>query len=54
MGLFKKKLQPVVTELKCPAEGCSFTSDHAESLKRHVDWKHPELAQNVEKSQKVD
>ncbi len=49
MGLFKKKQQPAITELKCPAEGCTFTcSDHI-TLKRHTDWKHPELTQTAVK-----
>jgi len=48
MNLFKKKKQqPVITELKCPAEGCSFTCDDHISLKRHTDWKHPELTRST-------
>ena len=50
MGLFKKKKQqPAVTELKCPVEGCSFTCNVPRMLKRHTDWKHPELAQTAVK-----
>jgi hypothetical protein len=52
MGLFNKKKEKVSnnTELRCPAAGCSFTcSDHV-SLKRHLDWKHPEMAQSVKKN----
>jgi len=44
MGLFKKNERPVVTELKCPSEECSFTCNDDNSLKRHVEWKHPELS----------
>jgi len=49
MGLFKKKKRhkPVITRLECPAEGCSFTCDDLKMLKRHTDWKHPELTQNA-------
>jgi hypothetical protein len=45
MGLFKKKPKPVVSELKypCPAEGCPLVYDDPVTLKRHVDWAHPEL-----------
>lgn len=51
MGLFgkKKERKPVITELKCPAEGCSFTCDDEITLKKHTDWKHPELAKNKAK-----
>jgi len=49
MGLFKKKEQPVYTELKCPVEGCLMTCNDVDSLKRHTEWKHPELAQTTEK-----
>ncbi len=48
MGLFKKK-KPTITELKCPAAGCPFTCDDPHTLKRHTDWKHPELTQSVKK-----
>lgn len=47
MGLFKKKRAP--TELKCPAEGCSFTTNDPVDLKKHIDWKHPELTQHLKK-----
>ena len=49
MGLFKKKERLIITELKCPAEGCSFTCNDHNSLKRHMDWKHPEHAKSGEK-----
>ena len=46
MGLFKKKQQhSIIRELKCPAEGCPFTCNDPGLLKRHTDWKHPELTQ---------
>ena len=46
MGLFKKKQRPTtITELKYPAEGCTFTCRDRITLKKHTDWKHPELAQ---------
>lgn len=46
MGLFKKKEQkPITTELKCPVEGYDFTCTDLKTLKRHTDWKHPELKQ---------
>ena len=48
MGLFKKKA-PTVTELKCPAEGCSFTTSNPTDLKKHIDWKHPQLTQHLKK-----
>ena len=50
MGLFKKKQRLAVNELKCPAAGCSFSCDHPELLRKHVGWKHPDLAPNREKS----
>jgi len=49
MGLFKKKQQPTITEIKCTAEGCSFTCNDLKTLKKHTDWKHPELPQSVKK-----
>ena len=49
MGLFKNKQQPTITELKCPAEECSFTCNDPKMLKRHTDWKHPELTQTAVK-----
>jgi len=50
MGLFKKKQPPGVTEIKCPAEGCPFTCNHPDLLKKHLEWKHPELAKSEERS----
>ena len=45
MGLFDKKKQPPKpTEVTCTAEGCNFICSDASSLKKHMDWKHPELA----------
>jgi len=49
MGLFKKKQKPIVTELKCPAEGCPFICNDPDTLKRHTDWKHPEIAKTTNK-----
>jgi hypothetical protein len=50
MGIFKKNSKrPAVTELKCPSTGCSFTSYSDRDLKRHIEWKHPELLGNSEK-----
>jgi len=37
MSLFKKKVKQVVTELKCPAEGCTFTCYDSPGLKRHLE-----------------
>ena len=48
MGLFKKKQLTTLTEIKCPAEGCSFTCTELRMLERHVGWKRPELKQKVE------
>ncbi len=48
MGLFKKK-QSAITELKCSEEGCTFTCDDNVTLKRHMDWKHPQKVQNKTK-----
>ena len=52
MAFFKKqKKQPAMaTELKCQVEGCSFTTPSPEYLKRHLDWRHPELAQGQKKA----
>jgi len=44
MRLFKKKPARTTTELKCPAEGGPFTCSDPVTLKKHTDWKHPELA----------
>jgi len=41
--MFWKKKAPRITTLKCPAEGCPFTCDSPALMKRHSDWKHPEL-----------
>ncbi|UCC17757.1 MAG: hypothetical protein JSU58_04175 [Dehalococcoidales bacterium] len=46
MNIFKKKAKQNATELRCPAEDCSFTCNDSPSLKRHVEWKHPELTPN--------
>jgi hypothetical protein len=48
MGFFKKKVQPVAVERKCPAEGCVFTVYDEIALKKHIEWKHPELKGNSE------
>ena len=45
MNFFKKKEKPVVTEHQCPAEGCSYTTTELSDMKKHLEWKHPELAQ---------
>lgn len=47
MGLFKKKGKPVATELTCPVEGCYFICPDHISLKRHLEWKHPDLKTNT-------
>ncbi len=44
MGLFKKKQRPTTTEIKCPVAGCPFTCTDLATLRKHTDWKHPELA----------
>jgi len=49
MGFFKKKQQPAITELRCPAKGCAFTCNDPKLLERHIDWKHPELTQTTVK-----
>jgi len=49
MGLFKKKQRATITELKCPVEGCLFTCDDQITLKKHTDWKHPELTKSLKK-----
>ena len=50
MGLFGKKKETVkLTEVKCPAEGCDFACDDAHTMKRHTDFKHPEMAKQAEK-----
>jgi len=49
MGLFKKKKKQATTELKCPAAGCPFTCSDPVTLKKHTEWKHPELAKTAGK-----
>ena len=49
MGLFKKKQRPTTTEIKCPVEGCYFTCSDHNTLKKHMDWRHQELAKTVSK-----
>ncbi len=49
MGLFKKAQRPAITELHCPVSDCSFTCDDAVTLKKHTDWKHPQLSQPQKK-----
>jgi len=50
MGLFGKKKQPtLLIDKKCPANGCDFTCDDAFTMKRHTDYKHPEMAKQTEK-----
>jgi hypothetical protein len=44
MGLFKKKEKAVVTEIKCPVEGCGFICFNQTNLNRHLEWKHPDYA----------
>jgi len=46
MRFFKKK-QIAAPELKCPAVECSFTCNDPKTMKKHTDWKHPELVQNT-------
>ncbi len=48
MRLFKKKQKPATTELNCPVAGCPFTCSDPVTLKRHTDWKHPELTEQRE------
>jgi hypothetical protein len=48
MNFFKKKEKPVVTEHQCPAEGCTYTTTELSDMKKHVEWKHPELSQKGE------
>ncbi|MFC1943317.1 hypothetical protein ACFLWO_01900 [Chloroflexota bacterium] len=49
MGLFKKKQRPTTTEIECPMPGCSFICNDPVTLKKHTDWKHPELAKTTGK-----
>ena len=46
MGLFKKKERPGITELRCPADGCEFTTTDVPSMKRHLEWKHPGMPED--------
>jgi len=48
MSFFKKKEKPVVMEHRCPAEGCTHTTAELSSMKKHIEWKHPELAKTGE------
>ena len=50
MELFKKKKkqQPHICEVVCPAEECNFICD-SRAMNRHVAWKHPELTQATTK-----
>jgi hypothetical protein len=50
MGLFKKKEQTTNIELKCPVKGCPFTCNDHITLKKHTEWKHPELTQSLKKA----
>jgi hypothetical protein len=52
MNFFKKKEKPVVTEHQCPAEGCTYTTVEISNMKRHVEWKHPELSRKDESAAK--
>ena len=45
MSFFKKKEKPVVTVQQCPADGCTYTTTELSDMKKHVEWKHPELAE---------
>jgi len=56
--IFRKKQRPTTTEkerrrstteLKCLVAGCPFTCRNPATLKRHTDWKHPELAKKDDK-----
>jgi hypothetical protein len=49
MNIFRKKVKQAATELKCPVEGCSFTCYDSPGLKRHVEWRHPELTTESKK-----
>lgn len=50
MGLFKKKEKVVVTEVKCPVEGCDFVCFNETNLNRHLEWKHPDFMKTEEKA----
>ena len=45
MNFFKKKEKPVTTVQQCPAEGCNYTTTEVSNMKKHLEWKHPELSQ---------
>ena len=45
MNFFKKKEKPVITEHRCSVEGCTYTTTELANMKKHVEWKHPELSQ---------
>ena len=49
MGLFKKKKPTILREFECPVAGCPFTCTDPITLKKHTDWKHPELAEMADK-----
>jgi hypothetical protein len=49
MSLFKKKEPPAVIDCRCPVEGCDFTATDQINLKKHIDWKHPEISLSDEK-----
>lgn len=44
MSFFKKKEKPVATVQQCPADGCTYSTTEESDMKKHVEWKHPELS----------
>lgn len=52
MNIFKKKEKPVVTVNQCPAEGCTYTTTELANMKKHVEWKHPDVSQKEESGTK--
>lgn len=50
MGIFKKKPVAPIIEVKCMAEGCSFTCHDQVTLQKHREWKHPEASKNAAKA----
>ncbi|HEY94554.1 MAG TPA: hypothetical protein G4O15_06400 [Dehalococcoidia bacterium] len=48
MNIFKKKEKPVAIVQECPAEGCTYTTTELSNMKKHIEWKHPELSQKDE------
>jgi hypothetical protein len=52
MNFFKRKEKPAVTDHQCPAEGCMYTTTELSDMKKHIEWKHPELAQKGESAGK--